>query len=461
MKKTIHINLSGVAFTIEEDAYDKLSGYLKAVESRLGGGDEAKETIDDIESRIAELFAPVTHKPGTAIRLEDVEEVIKVLGNPNDYTTDNVDDRQGQAKASPVYIPKRLYRDPHSRVLGGVCSGLGTYFNIDPIVFRLLFVVGLFYGISVLPYIILWIAIPKALTMEQRMQMYGGDIGLSKGKQFPGASRFDHSSVLDGFLRVAAIVLGVIILIISFFSLVGLTLTVLFSGTLASFIPGGAWIADFPGLFVGSSFSLPALLGVILFIGIPLLMLFYLGLQLIFQFKRGSKAIGAAGLILWLVGIGLMIFSGVKIASQFSRSESIKQTEFLEPFKGDTLYLHQAKIPDNFKGRRIMRSDGLHVWAKDGNLSIEGRPAIEVVYDANRFAVTFEKSARGSDRQDALNNAFGIDYFWTQKDSVIQLDRIFTLSQGSFLREQKVKVILEVPSGKHLVMDRAISSLVR
>lgn len=461
MKKTIHINLSGVAFTIEEDAYEKLNGYLKAVEMRLGEGDEGKETINDIESRIAELFAPVAHSSGAAIKLENVEEVIRVLGNPEDYETDAVHEDKGNVKPPPTYIPKRLYRDPHSRVLGGVCSGLGTYFNVDPIVFRLVFVIGLFYGISVLPYIILWIAIPKALTMEQRMQMYGGDLGLSRNKHQPLVSRLDQPSALDRVLQGVGVILGIIIIIGSFFAMVGLTIALAFTGKLASFIPNGAWIGDFPGLLVGPSYTLPAILGVVLFVGIPLLMLFYLGLQLVFQFKKGGKAIGAIGLILWLVGIGLMIFSGVSIATQFTRSKTISQTELLEPFTGDTLYLKKADIPEYFKGNRIMRSNGLQVWDRDGNLSVEGRPIIEINNDADQFAITIEKTACGSGYDDAASNASGAEYFWFQKDSVLQLDRIFTLAPGSLLREQEVRVILEIPEDKNVVIDYTISPLVR
>jgi phage shock protein PspC (stress-responsive transcriptional regulator) len=461
MKKTIHINMSGMAFTIEEDAYEKLNGYLKAVETKLGGGEEAKETIDDIESRIAELFAPVVQASGSAIRLEDVQEVIKVLGNPEDYLTDEEQDKNGSVKPPPVYIPKRLYRDPHSSVIGGVCSGLGVYFNIDPVIIRLLFVVGLIYGISIVPYLILWIAIPKALTMEQRMMMYGGDLSLSKGKQTPASTTYHQSSGLDGILRVAGIVLGILILVGSFFSLVGLTIATLFSGTFISSVPEIAWLGDFPGLMVGSSVSIPGYLGVLLVVGIPLLMLFYLGLHLIFQFKGGGKVIGATGLVLWLIGIGLVIYSGVRVATEFSKQEAVVKTELLEAFSGDTIYIRQAEIPEMKKGHRIMRCEGLKIWANEGHLSIEGRPTIEVINGANRFAITIEKSGRGSSLEDAAKNASAVEYVWIHKDSVIQLDRIFTLAPGTYIRNQKVKVTVEVPKEKQVKIDEGISSLVR
>lgn len=461
MKKTIHINLSGMAFTIEEDAYEKLNTYLIAVESKLGNSDEARETIDDIESRMAELFAPVAHGSGVAIKLEDVEEVIKVLGKPEDYVAGDEEEPKSSPKPPPVYIPKRLYRDPHSRVFGGVCSGLGAYFNVDPIIFRLLFVLGLFYGISILPYIILWIAIPKALTMEQRMQMYGGDIGLNKAKATASAVRSDESSPLDKLLRVAGVVVGVIMIVVTFLAMVALTLAVLFSTTAIALIPDGAWMSELPGLILGPSISLTATTGIILFIGIPLLMFFFLGLQLVFQFRNVGKVIGIIGLILWLSGIALLVYSGLQVATQFTHQESISQTEMLEPFNGDTLYIQQLEMTEFYKGRRILRTNGLQVWNKNGNVIVEGRPYIEVKNNAARFAITVEKTSQGSDARNALGNASDTEYIWLQKDSVLQLDRIFTLGSESALREQKVRVIVEVPVGKNVVTDRYISTLIK
>jgi phage shock protein PspC (stress-responsive transcriptional regulator) len=68
-----------------------------------------------------------------------------------------------------------LYRDPEHRVLGGVCGGLGAYFNMDPVILRIIFVVLAFIttGAAILAYIVLWIAVPKAVTTAQRLEMRG------------------------------------------------------------------------------------------------------------------------------------------------------------------------------------------------------------------------------------------------------------------------------------------------
>lgn len=57
---------------------------------------------------------------------------------------------------------KRLYRSKTDRMLGGVCGGLGKYFNLDPVLMRLLWVLLFFCGgVGFLGYIIAWIIMPE------------------------------------------------------------------------------------------------------------------------------------------------------------------------------------------------------------------------------------------------------------------------------------------------------------
>ena len=57
---------------------------------------------------------------------------------------------------------KRLYRDTKNRLIGGVCSGLGDYFNVDYSIIRIIWLLlFLFGGIGLLAYIIAWIVVPE------------------------------------------------------------------------------------------------------------------------------------------------------------------------------------------------------------------------------------------------------------------------------------------------------------
>jgi phage shock protein PspC (stress-responsive transcriptional regulator) len=169
MKKTLTVNLSGLVFHIDEDAYLKLNHYLDSIKAHLNTTTGRDEIIADIENRIAELF---TEKKKSVISIADVEEVITIMGQPEDYVSDE-EEPQSQRRPYTTSSKKRLYRDPDNQVLGGVCSGIGHFTGIDPVWVRLIFLALLFSGVSAIFYFVLWIVIPKALSTAQKLQMKG------------------------------------------------------------------------------------------------------------------------------------------------------------------------------------------------------------------------------------------------------------------------------------------------
>jgi len=177
MKKTFTVNLGSRVFHIDEDAFDELKRYLSGIEKYFADAAERKEIIDDIERRISELFSERIGNRKEVITISDVREIITILGNPEDIGSSSGEDEQREFYTSNRSRPrgyKRIYRDPENRVLGGVCGGLGVYFNTDPLVFRILFIVFLLLGgASLLVYAIMWIVIPLAKTRAQKMEMRG------------------------------------------------------------------------------------------------------------------------------------------------------------------------------------------------------------------------------------------------------------------------------------------------
>ena len=85
------------------------------------------------------------------------------MGTPEDFAEEEGEE---ESIASEAKRKRRLYRDPDHRVLGGVCGGLGAYFNMDPVVLRIIFAVLFLItsGAALLAYLILWIAVPKAIN---------------------------------------------------------------------------------------------------------------------------------------------------------------------------------------------------------------------------------------------------------------------------------------------------------
>jgi phage shock protein PspC (stress-responsive transcriptional regulator) len=178
MKQVININFQGRVVPIEVTAFDLLKNYTESLNRHFANEEGKEEIINDIESRIGELFQERLTKGATCITDDDVKAVIKSMGNPEDFEA--MDDTQSSSSSSSFSasqeqttasagIPtgsKRLYRNENDKVLGGVCSGLANYFNIDVVIARIIFVILLFSGVGFLTYIIMWIAVPSSATVQ-------------------------------------------------------------------------------------------------------------------------------------------------------------------------------------------------------------------------------------------------------------------------------------------------------
>jgi len=184
MNKTVTINIAGLFFHIDEDAYVKLSDYLDAIKNSLNT-EGKEEIISDIESRIAEIFSEKIDPKTGVISMIDVENIIQIMGQPEDYRLDDENESQGESnqyKKEDNYTQRqrKLFRDPEKRVLGGVLSGLANYFGIDVVWIRVLFILLIFvYGSSIIIYPILWIIIPKAKTVADILEMKGEPVNIS------------------------------------------------------------------------------------------------------------------------------------------------------------------------------------------------------------------------------------------------------------------------------------------
>ncbi len=176
MKQVININFQGRVVPIEVTAFDLLKNYTESLSRHFANEEGKEEIINDIESRIGELFQERITKGATCITDDDVNAIIKSMGRPEEFEA--MDDTQTQSSASSSAEQeqsttssqpaghKRLFRDENDKVLGGVCSGLANYFNMDVVIARIVFVVLLFSGIGFLTYIIMWIAVPSSATTQ-------------------------------------------------------------------------------------------------------------------------------------------------------------------------------------------------------------------------------------------------------------------------------------------------------
>ncbi|MEX1132704.1 MAG: PspC domain-containing protein [Flavobacteriales bacterium] len=178
MKKTLTANISGTVFNIEEDAYEALQRYLATIRSQFAGSPGQDEIMADIEGRIAELFTERLSGRGQVVTMSDVEHIIGVMGQPEDYLGDS---EEAAAEAGPSARSgggrqhKRLFRDADDRWVGGVLGGLAAYIGTDPLWLRIAFIALIVLGVGspILIYIILWILVPPATTAAERLMMEG------------------------------------------------------------------------------------------------------------------------------------------------------------------------------------------------------------------------------------------------------------------------------------------------
>jgi len=175
MNKTKTVNLAGINFYLDEDAYIKLEDYLTQLKEHFKNHEGAAEILRDIEIRIAEIFQQKISHPQEVITVSTVQDVIATLGRPGDFDQDETAEAPGSRNQSHK---KRLFRDVDNRMLGGVCSGLGAYLNLDPVIIRVIFLVAILSGISLLVYLVLWIVIPPALTTAEKIEMQGNPVNI-------------------------------------------------------------------------------------------------------------------------------------------------------------------------------------------------------------------------------------------------------------------------------------------
>ena len=187
MKEVVNIAIGNKSFTLEVDAFKTLKEYLAAFKTKSSAGVQTEETMQEIEERIAEILSSKVSSVRNVVNLTMVEEIIIQLGMPDGTSYFNSGSASGTQKTqtnsktySQAYYQeaegerKRFYRDLDSNVIGGVCSGLGYYMNIDPVLLRVILVVLFLAGCSgLLIYIILWIVAPAAKTPAQKCEMRG------------------------------------------------------------------------------------------------------------------------------------------------------------------------------------------------------------------------------------------------------------------------------------------------
>jgi len=338
MEKALTININGSIFHINENAYTTLKIYLEKLSEHFGNTSDGKEIMQDIEARISELFhQKIQSERKDVITNIWVNEMISIMGKPEDFENEENED-QDQESFSNKKIKQKLYRDPEDRVLGGVCSGIGAYFNISTLAIRLLiFFLFVFTGGFVLIlYIFFWIVLPKAETTVQRLEMRGKEPTVSNiehsiheefkdikknyknfqksdtyrnGKE--NISRFGSfiNSFLKTIVRILAILAGLFFMFIGISGTLLLILFLIFGAKIISFLPlmANSDLHELPLIYNNYGSPTIMIIALFFFIIIPLAGIIFAGTKIIFQYKSNNMAIILSGIIIWFISLILIV----------------------------------------------------------------------------------------------------------------------------------------------------------
>ena len=473
MKKTLTINLGGSVFHIDEDAFLELEKYLGTLKSQFRNLEGGQEIVQDVEARMAELFAERLGDKSESVTLQTLREVIGILGQPEDY----LDSEEYEASATETKFEnrswrKKIFRDGQGRILGGVSAGLAAYFGIDVVWVRLLFLILLFTGPGILLYLILWIIIPIAKSRADRLQMQGKPVNLDNLQESlktetaaarEGLARFGRSN--QGFLNDFGRLLGDLLrfLFKFLFKLLGLILLLLGISLISTFIFAwftGDWLIEIED---GGQANIQSLLqlfsldggnfqglmvGVAMLVLAPLILMIYGGLRILFRITQINPSLRNSLLIITLVGLLLTAYSGTRFAREFSsearvaEQKSLQQTEFY--------HIEAPKLPE--QGHFFHFEDDVTIRLDDTIAISNVRFSVLPSSSENTY-LQMKTEARGLDLAEARRYARAIKYPWRQRGDSLLLPDFFKIEPGEAYRFQQIEITLYLAVGDSIFLS--------
>jgi phage shock protein PspC (stress-responsive transcriptional regulator) len=487
MNKTVNINIGGLFFHIDEDAFQKLSRYFDAIKRSLSNSSGKDEIMKDIEMRVAELFTERQKSDKHVINVKDVDEVVTIMGQPEDYRIDDDSNDTAQTNFSSSTGRRKLYRDGERGIIGGVCTGLGHYFGIDSIWIKIAFIVLVWAGGSgILAYVILWAITPKAVTTSEKLEMTGEPVNISSiekkvREEFESVSNkfknvdYDKmgneikastqhagnriGDVLTSIFSVFAKVLGAIIIVFSSISLFGICIAavvLMFSSSLPE-------NTLFNHITTPIGFETPLWIQGLLFLfafGVPLFFILYLGLKLLVTNLKSIGNVIKYGLFAaWIIAVGILISLGIKEASQIAFKGKDVKKEIINITPTDTLFV---KFKNNdFYSKNVNHLTDFRLTQDEANNQViySNDVDIEVMLtDEPLPYLQIEKLANGKSPSDAKSRAQKIKYGYKIEGNTIILDNYILTEIRHKFREQKVELFLYLPKGTLFKPDSSLEN---
>ncbi|MCM4153483.1 PspC domain-containing protein [Arenibacter sp. N53] len=486
MNKTININLANLFFHIDEVAYTKLQRYLEAIKRSFANTSGSDEIIADIEARIAELFHEKMENERQVITEKEVDEIISIMGQPEDYMVDeDIFEDQPKTSKNPGRV-RKLYRDIDNKYIGGVSAGLGHYFGIDALWVRLLWILLTIFswGGFVFIYGLLWILIPEAVTTAQKLDMRGEAVNISNiekkvkegfddvaekvknvdyekvGTKVKDSSKSFFNAIADiimFFFKIIGKFIGIILIIIGASGIVALFVGLFTVGILD--------IIHLPGIdfyYMVNSTNTPvwlvSLLGFFA-IGIPFFFLMYLGLKILVNNLKSIGNIAKFTLLgLWLIAIILLTVFGIRQAAAHAYTGNVsveKELVFQQPDQPIKIRIKPSDLGNN--GNDIGINGVVLDYTENGEevlLSEDVRLNIKTSRDSIA-RIEIRKNSNGNSFKNATETAGKINYDYAIQDNTLIFDDFLTTAKENKYRDQEVRIYLYLPIGAKIKFDKS------
>lgn len=487
MKKVITIQLGGIKYQIEDDAYSQLFQYLESIKAHYQHSTDGNEIANDIEFRISEMILSKISKDGT-INLAIVNEIISIMGLPNDFDKSKSDstsnfnfDKQYANNTQNASVKRKLYRDAENRVIGGVCSGIATYLSVEPWIIRFLWLASMFIGgFGFVLYIIFWIVLSKAITPSQKLEMRGEPVNFQNLYQdFENTFKQKDTNFLSKFINLIGELvkktakfiiklfsrfLGVVLMVIAF--VIGIVLFFVFS--FSTFGNGNFEMNGF-------NFNLNDLVlqfhgniidyKIIFFSTLISLIIIELGFVVSALKFFGSKIKISKPVFFSMLGILFLCFilgttSGLKIASNFSYENKITQSIPLQLANGKLTIAAKYFGYNNSNNINFpygMNEDKNGVTFTDSGIIVRNVTMILKPSKDSTLIMGYIAKSNGKNKKDAFENAKSVAYNFDYNEGNLIVDDGFFLKKNDKWRNQDIELVIYIPQNLEVNLDETLN----
>lgn len=487
MKKTIIINIGNTIIHIEEDAYEVLTNYLNEIKQHFAKNAEDFEIVTDIENRIAEMFSEMLHQAtAKVVNLAQVQTVMAQMGTVADISGDgNESDLNNEEHQYTGSGDKKLFRDSDDATIAGVCSGLAYFLNLEVRWVRVIALLSICLGgAGILAYLILWIAIPRAITRADKMEMRGESINLvgykrsfeeelaafkqrmrAEGANFKGVSGFVSEvtgatgRAFNALGRGIAKILATLIVIAGFCFMVALVVGLAF---MLGFVDADEAYQYFPFSIINEEFRAILMFAAFVVFFIPILALVLYSIRVAFNKATINKTLSFTLLIIWLAGVCIGVYGVAKISSEFKEHAELVQTSNMKSFSTYVIDADprlQFSREDSLLNKINDLSDGNIADDLDDDrpFRIPKNVYIEIERsDSNETSLVQHVESQGKNFEIALRNARNISYKVSQFENRLVFPSRLRLKTRARWRNQEVHVILRVPVGTKFKINRNV-----